>query len=645
MAIFILFGVIAFREMEKISDLHMLVEKHGSAALTVLETVRKNVLDIRALEGHLIAAKTEKSIDNNAGSIIDTYKTASRDIQLFKNYSRNAQKEESTEKILNYLDGLKKFSDEIISLKLHPPASIEDINAILKDGEKKFDQLQDAIDDTLKLEYNTVFENFKNAAGLFENLKYKLLSLFIVLTAMSIIITYLMILYFSKTFNELDTRLETEKVKAKLMDLFDGQYDTADAERLLYTVSKGLGAHASRLFEKKQSAHSNAVGYEKIGTYINAESKMDVHDINAFHDFKFFLGNTSVVNEFVLYDLEAMNGKLDLAKEAVSAVRVDFIDYIKKYEIKTFLACPLMKGNNHKYLMSFYFKEDITCFTEERIKRILELVGSVAVYLDNKDLINEMAKKNELLNTQNNELEAFAHTVSHDLKTPLSGLMGFLELSKSELSKIDAEKKNAKLWDYLDTETKSAMKMDSLINDILALSKANNAALKIEKLDMKNVIDTNLRLQESLIQENNITVNVQNDIPNIEADLGSISRVWNNLISNSIKYMGDGEHKEISISYAKVGGEHIFIYSDTGIGISRRYQSNIFTPFFRTHEAKSAEGTGVGLSIVKKIIERHSGTITFESAAGEGTTFYIRIPEDLSALKTSKFGERNGNHK
>ncbi len=633
--VFILFGITARTELEKITAMHALVEKHGSAALNFLESARKNIIDIDEMEERLIAARTEKSISNGVSSIYDTYKSVSGEILLFKNYSRNTQKAESSERILYHLGGLQKFSDELISLKLQPSASSEDMKEILKDGKKKSGQLLEAIDDALKLEYNTVVENFQNAAGLFENLKFKLLSLFILLTVFSIISTYLMILNFSQSFKGAESEPDIEKIKTRLIDLFD-THCSADTEKLLYIVSGGLGAHAARLFEKKTHAHSDECEYVKIGSYIN-HNHDSAQDIHSFDNFRFFLGNARIINEFVLYDLEAMIDKFRAGKEAVQAVRIDFIDYLKKYDIKTFIACPLSKRNGFKYVMSFYFKESAAHFTENRIKKILELTSSVSMLLENNDLINEMIKKNELLNSQNNELENFAHTVSHDLKTPLSALMGFLKLSESELLKIDAGRKNESLWKYLDIEIQSAEKMNALINDVLALSKAKNAALKLEKVDMKNLIDTNIKLHEDLIRQKKIKVTVSECIPEIEADRGSMSRLLSNLISNSVKYMNGVERREISITYQKSGNDHLFIFSDTGIGIARRYHQYIFTPFFRTREEPAAEGSGVGLSIVKKIIERHMGSINFESDAGDGTTFYIRIPDNLGATSMNKY--------
>ena len=633
--VFIFFGITARTELEKITAMHTLVEKHGSVALNFIESARTNIIEIDEMEERLSGAKTEKSISNGVSSIYDTYKNLSGEILLFRSYSRNEQKAESTERILYHLGGRQKFSEEIISLKLQPSVSSEDMAAVLKDGKKKSGQLLEAIDDTLKLEYNTVVENFQNAAGLFENLKFKLLSLFILLTVFSVISTYLIILNFSPAFKGAGAGPDIEKIKTRLIDLFDTQC-SADTEKLLYIVSHGLGAHAARLFEKKAHAHSDECEYVKIGSYINPDND-SAQDIQSFDNFRFFLGNARIINEFVLYDLEAMIDKFYAGKEAVRAVRIDFIDYLKKYGIKTFLACPLAKRNGFKYVMSFYFKESAAHFTEKRIKKILELTASVSMLLENSDLINEMIKKNELLNSQNNELETFAHTVSHDLKTPLSGLMGFLKLSESELLKIDAGHKHENLWKYLGIEIQSAEKMNALINDILELSKAKNAALKLEKLDMKNLIDNNLKLHEDSIRQKNITVSVSGCIPEIEADLGSMSRLWSNLISNSVKYMDAGERREISITYKKSGDEHIFIFSDTGIGIARRYHPYIFTPFFRTREGPSAEGSGVGLSIVKKIIDRHMGSINFESAVGEGTTFYIRIPDNLGAISVKMY--------
>jgi len=636
--IFMFFGLIAFREMEKISDLHNLVEKHGSKALTYLESARKNTLEIRELEGGLIGAKTENSIKNKVSSIIDMYKAVSSEIILYRDFSRNAQKEENLERLINNLGEYKKNSDDLISMKILPTASTEEMMLALKDGKTKYDLLQNSLDETLKAEYNTVVDNLKNAAVLFDNLIFKLLSLFVLLTSLSVVLTYLMIIYFSGTFKELDIRFENEKIKTRLMELFGEKYNSNDAEKLLHIVSEGLGAHASRLFEKKYYADTDECVYEKIGTFINTANEVAENDIKSFNDFKFFLGNTRIMNEFVLWNLEMVKDKLGVTKESIPSARTDFMEYLKKYGIRTLVVCPLMKGSDFKYVMTFYFKEEVSFFTKEKINKILETVSGVAVFLDNRDLINEMTKKNDVLNSQNIELEAYAHTVSHDLKVPLAGVLGFLEISKAELLRVDPEKKFENLWNYINLETQAAKKMNNLINDILTFTKAKNVTLKIEKLNMKKIIEMNLKLLEDSFRGRGINVFVSEVIPEIDADMGSISRVWCNLISNSIKYMGNGERREIRIEYRKAVGEHIFIFSDTGVGIAKRYQKSIFTPFFRTFELQSVEGSGVGLSIVKKIIERHHGSISFESTTGEGTTFYIKIPDNLGDIAMNEYG-------
>ncbi|MEZ7890157.1 MAG: HAMP domain-containing sensor histidine kinase [Candidatus Wallbacteria bacterium] len=634
---FILFGTIGFGEIEKISDKNSFMEKKCSQSLFFLEAAMKNVIELRELGNFIIELKSQKSIDNNMKQILDTYKVISEEVILFGNHSISIQKEENVKKILYYLSELKKISDELISLKMNRLSSSEDIQEIAKDFQRKGSQLQDSINESLKLEYYNVLENFKNTGFFFETLKYKLFFLFAILTTLSIIITYIILVRFSDKFKKMDLKLTIEKIKNDLISLFNKKYDSAAIEELIYIISQGLGAHAVRLFKKKHDAGLKKVEYEMISTYVTQENEVTENDMQLFHDFKFFLENTNIANEFVLYNIEEMIENFNSAKEPVTVSKENFINYLKRYQVKTFLACPIIREDDFKYIISFYFKENIRQFSEERIRCIVELAGSAGVYLDNRDLINEMTKKNLMLNSQNNELEAYAHTVSHDLKTPLAGLRGFLELSKRELAKIDADMNNKSLWDYLNMEINAAKKMDDLITDILALSQANNAALKIEKINMKEIIDMNLKLQENLIKNKNIKVIVADDIPEIEADLESINRVLSNLISNSVKYIGDSERREISISYAKGNKEHIFIFSDTGIGISKDYHPKIFTPFFRTRELPLCEGTGVGLSIIKKIIEKHMGSISFESVSGEGTTFYIKIPMNIVFNNMNKF--------
>jgi two-component system sensor histidine kinase/response regulator len=257
-------------------------------------------------------------------------------------------------------------------------------------------------------------------------------------------------------------------------------------------------------------------------------------------------------------------------------------------------------------------------------KQILDLLLSVyeAAIHRNEDLIEaqlQLQRSNENLISANQELEAFARTVSHDLRSPLSGVVGFATLLLSDSKNMDDVAKNYLQW-ILD----SGYKMAQLIDDLLQYSRSGLADIAPESIDlskMANDIVADLRLRNP---ERNVAVNVQEGIV-VNADLKLIQVVLNNLLGNAWKYSGKVENAEISFGKVESEGATTLFIADNGAGFDMEKAEKLFSPFIRLHSNNEFQGTGVGLSTVKRIIEKHNGSIWAESEKGKGAIFYFTI--------------------
>ncbi len=233
---------------------------------------------------------------------------------------------------------------------------------------------------------------------------------------------------------------------------------------------------------------------------------------------------------------------------------------------------------------------------------------------EREKLISELEAKNA-------ELERFTYTVSHDLKSPLITIRGFLgfvrEDSKSgNLVRLDSD---------IQRITSATEKMQTLLNDLLELSRVGRLVNESKEIDLDELVAEVLELLHGRISQGNISVSVAKNLPSVFGDYQRLLEVMQNLIDNAAKFMGSQPTPRIEIGQQGTrNGMPIFYVRDNGIGIAHEFQENIFG-LFNKLDARS-EGTGVGLALVKRIIEFHRGSIWVESEVGKGTTFLFTLP-------------------
>jgi len=234
---------------------------------------------------------------------------------------------------------------------------------------------------------------------------------------------------------------------------------------------------------------------------------------------------------------------------------------------------------------------------------------------ERKVLIADLGRKNA-------ELERFTYTVSHDLKSPLITIKGFLGMLKQDALSGERERMEQDIHYIAD----AADNMSSLLSDLLELSRIGRIVKPSENIALGPMIDDALTSVAGSIAETGTRVHVASDLPTVYADRTRIRELFENLIGNAVKFMGDQREPCLEIGVRKESEEVIVFVRDNGIGIDPAYQEKVFGLFERLNP--NIEGTGIGLSIVKRVVELHGGRIWVESeGAGKGTTFCLTLPK------------------
>jgi len=237
----------------------------------------------------------------------------------------------------------------------------------------------------------------------------------------------------------------------------------------------------------------------------------------------------------------------------------------------------------------------------------------------------ELARSHEHLEEQvkarTAELEAFIYTVSHDLKSPVVSMNGMAGILREEYGQqLDDTARH-----YLDRIIGNANYMEELIQGLLTLSRIGRMQERQELIEAQEVIQNVLEILQNQLTQRNIAVSVQSPLPHFTFNPIQLAQIFQNLISNAAKFMGDQPHPQIEIGGKEWKGGVEFYVKDNGIGIDPAYHEKIFAIFQRLQDVK-VEGTGVGLPIVKKIIDLNGGRIWVESEKGKGATFFIWLP-------------------
>jgi signal transduction histidine kinase len=260
----------------------------------------------------------------------------------------------------------------------------------------------------------------------------------------------------------------------------------------------------------------------------------------------------------------------------------------------------------------------------EVLIRVYNMLEVRLLHLEIKRLYNQVeervAQRTAELEESNKELEAFSYSVSHDLRAPLRALDGFSQAMLDDFGpQLPAEGQF-----YLKTIRYSAQQMSALIDALLEFSRFNRQELNKQTMDTRKLVHSALDELGFPWQERQVEIRV-GDLPVSSGDPVLLKQVWMNLLSNALKYTNKRKKAEIEIGSTKVDGTEVFFVRDNGTGFDMRYADKLFGVFERLHRMEDYEGTGIGLAMVQRIVNRHGGRVWANSAIDRGATFNFTL--------------------
>lgn len=296
--------------------------------------------------------------------------------------------------------------------------------------------------------------------------------------------------------------------------------------------------------------------------------------------------------------------------------------------VRSYLAVPVVSRSGEVMGGLFFGHSQTGMFHETHEKLINGIAGQAAIAMDNARLFEAvrqseaaLRRSNEELRRTNEDLEHFAYSASHDLREPLRQVAVYSQLLQREyVTRLDARAEQ-----FIELIVGGAKRMEALVRDILAYTQAANIGQgEIEVIDADAALSAVIGDLKSAIDDSSAVIETE-PLPAIRVKPIHLQQLFQNLISNALKYRGP-EPPRIRVGAERSGDEWIFFCADNGMGIEAQYHRHIFVLFKRLHSNADFEGTGIGLAICQKIVERYGGRIWVESEAGKGATFRFALP-------------------
>ncbi|NOZ45332.1 MAG: PAS domain S-box protein [Chlorobi bacterium] len=426
---------------------------------------------------------------------------------------------------------------------------------------------------------------------------------------------------------DLRKRFKYEKLMFQISNQFIDSSNFADKlQSTLNELGKIINAKRIHIIYQKENELKLLSKWQSDDSLqqLNTSNKYTASDLDWFIE---KIKNNELIN---------INTK-DLPNKA-SVIKNIFIEN----EIDNYMAQPFSIGDNVLGvigIVNVQNKDDWSTNDFILIRSLAELLGNVIQRKFSEDKISDLNNK---LKVKNKELEEFVYTTSHDLRSPLINVLGFgeeltcsiteilnnineLKISNKGLSKIKniMEQDIPVMLKYIKI---SMEKMDTMLKGLLTLSRTGRDEIILENINMNKMIESVIQSFNNEITKNNITIKTQK-LPNCYSDNNLLYRVFSNLISNAIKYKHQTRDCHISISGKIVDNKVIYSFKDNGIGIPKSEIDKIFQIFYRIN-SQNSYGNGIGLAIVKKIIDKLEGKISVESEIDKSTTFYITLKNE-----------------
>jgi signal transduction histidine kinase len=295
-------------------------------------------------------------------------------------------------------------------------------------------------------------------------------------------------------------------------------------------------------------------------------------------------------------------------------------ELIKSVGLQAYACHPLMAEGKLIGTLSFGTKKRAR-FTDDELSLMKDVADHVAIALQRQSAQAALRQSTLELERSNQELQQFAYVASHDLQEPLRAVAGYLGLIDERFrDKLDDKGRH-----YMAGALEGAERMHTLINDLLDLSRVGTRGGEFQSADLNAVLDIALKNLSVTVQQANAVV-TRSPLPTLAVDANQIVMLFQNLMGNAVKFHG-GRPPEIDVSARWQAGHWVFAVRDNGIGIEPQYYEQIFQIFRRLHTRKQYPGTGIGLAVCKKIVERHGGRIWVQSQPGLGSTFLFTLPD------------------
>lgn len=346
---------------------------------------------------------------------------------------------------------------------------------------------------------------------------------------------------------------------------------------------------------------------------------------------------------------------------AIAAVRHGAQDYLVKRQINAEVLTRSLHYAIERKHISEALREANECLEMRVQERTTELANAnnrlKAEILKKEQAFGELQRIQEELQRSNTELRQFAYVASHDLQEPLRTISSFVQL----LARRYQDQLDANAQDYIDYVVDGTKRMQELIQALLGYSRVGRSTRELEPIACDSLLQLTLRRLGTVITDHAATV-TYDSLPRITADPVQLGQLFQNLIENAIKYRQEAPPQiHISATLRNIAAETypqsnaansshhaelptqewVFAVQDNGIGIEAEYFERIFLIFQRLHTRSEYSGTGIGLAICQKIVERHSGKIWVESELGKGSTFYFTIPVIAASMEVQPQAEQS----
>ncbi len=316
----------------------------------------------------------------------------------------------------------------------------------------------------------------------------------------------------------------------------------------------------------------------------------------------------------------AARDKHRIVVECIPTSSDERVELVKSYGIKAYACHPLLAPDGKVIGTLSFGTRNRETFSADDLSLMKAVADQVAVAMIRKQGEQALRRTAEELARSNKDLEQFAYVSSHDLREPLRTVTGFVQILQDRYK----DKLDDKANEYIDYAVEGTLRMQQLIDDLLAYSHVGcDAAIK--SMDTQKSLDRALGFLKGSINESQARI-TNDPMPTVQADGILLAQVFQNLIGNAIKFRSKAP-LEIHVGAKREEDGWLFSVKDNGIGMDKEYTHSIFIIFKRLHTREKYPGTGIGLAICKKIVERHGGKIWVESELGKGSTFYFTHPD------------------